>query len=207
MIKKILCVFVLLLVLAILGVAVWKERQSPVPPSTISSRGGSELLILNADVDPYYLQGDSRWAAETIGGSGESIGRVGCTLCSVAMAVSDLGMEIEPPVLNQKLIEGSGYTERGWMIWGAVAPATDSFAEVVYCNEPTHRRIDECIQRGEFPIVKIFLPGPIPHWVVVVGKEGNEYLVKDPAEKSRKIVKLSDCGAHIYSLRYVRKKA
>ena len=175
-------------------------------PGTIPTVGGKAMSIRIADAEPYFLQGDPKWADEKIGGSGETIGWVGCTLCSLAMAICDLGQKIDPPTLNKNLISQNGYTERGWLIWGAVPPATNNFAEVVYCNEPTYQQIDACLEKSQFPLVKIFLPGPIPHWVVVIGKDGQEYLVKDPAVKSRKIVKLSTRAPAIHALRYVKKK-
>ncbi len=185
-----------------------RERlmRYPIAPGTIPTLGGKEMSIQITDdkIDYYYLQADPEWGEERIGGSGETIRQVGCTLCSLATAVSSLGHEIDPSALNQNLIQYAGYTERGWLVWGAVPAATNGFAEVIYCNEPTYQQLDSCLEKREFSLVKIFLPGMIPHWVTVVGKEGQEYLVKDPALSGRKIVKLSTRAPAIHALRYVR---
>ena len=207
--KRIFIFLIALFMVAVILFSVWQRiMPDPVAPGTIATAGGKEMSIeiSNATTYFHYLQGDPEWAEEQIGGSGETIGHVGCTLCSVATAVSELGHVINPSVLNQNLIQHSGYTERGWLIWSVVPGATDNFAEVVYCNEPTFQQIDTCLENGEFPIVKIFLPGPIPHWVAVVGKKGKDYLVKDPAVRSRKIVALSSRAPVIHALRYVKRK-
>ena len=205
--KRIFISLITLLMVVIISFSLWKRvMPDPLAPGTIPTRGGKEMTIQVSNGKSYYLQGDPEWSEEKIGGSGETIHRVGCTLCSVAMAVSDLGHEINPSVLNRNLIDNGGYTDRGWLVWGAVPAATDGFAEVVFCNEPTFKQLDQCLERGEISIVKIFLPGPIQHWVAVVGKKGNEYLIKDPAVRSRKIVKLSSRAPAIHSIRYVKRR-
>lgn len=207
--KRIFIFLIALFMVAVILFSIWKKvSPDPLAPGTIPTAGGKEMSIELSDSKYhfYYLQGDPEWADELIGGSDETIGHVGCTLCSLATAVSELGHVINPSVLNQNLIANRGYTDRGWLIWGAVPAATDNFAEVVYCNEPTFRQIDDCLEKREFPIVKIFLPGPIPHWVAVVGKKGKEYLIKDPAVSGQKIVNLSIRAPAIHALRYVRKR-
>ena len=200
----------LILALGILSAAVvlglkW-FRAERGNPGAISPKGGESFSIVLPNSTNHFRQSDPRWGTQTIGGSGEYIASVGCTLCSVAMAVSDLGFFILPDELNQKLIENGGYTEQGWLIWGSVTPAVDGFAEIVVCGKPDHATLDACLKRGEIPVIKFFLPGGIPHWVAVIGKDGTEYLIKDPALKSPAPVKLSSRARSIHSLRYVRKR-
>jgi len=205
--KRIFISLIAVFVVTAISFSIWKRvMPNPLAPGTISTSGGREMSLRNSEGKTYFLQNDPEWGEEKIGGSGETIGQVGCTLCSLAMAVSDLGHEIDPPTLNNNLIAHSGYTGQGWLIWGAVPASTDGFAEVVYCDKPTYRQIDTCLEKGEYPIVKIFLPGPIQHWVTVVGKDGDEYLIKDPAVRTKKIVKLSSRAPAIHALRYVRRK-
>ena len=66
---------------------------------------------------------------------------------------------------------------RGWLIWGKVAEATEGRIGVEVCSVPTHEGMDRCLQAGNIPVVKFFLPSGAPHWGVVVGKSGQDYLV------------------------------
>ncbi|TDU72858.1 hypothetical protein EI77_01324 [Prosthecobacter fusiformis] len=67
--------------------------------------------------------------------------------------------------------------------------------------------MDRALERGEYPVIKFILPAGIPHWVVVVGKDGYEYLVQDPLVASAKPVPLSIRASGIYSVRVVRRNA
>jgi hypothetical protein len=186
--------------------AVWWVYLRPGGSGPTASSGGVELEIPSTSGGAYYLQGDPRWANDSIGGSGESLGAVGCTICSVATAASDLGYAIDPKELNARLIRQGGYTDRGWLIWGKISAATEGAIFVEVCDSPSREGIDACLQSGGIPIVKIFLPGGAPHWVAVVGKSGREYMVKDPLSAGKKVRKLSDIAKTIVSVRYVRKR-
>ncbi|MDA0812804.1 MAG: cysteine peptidase family C39 domain-containing protein [Verrucomicrobia bacterium] len=155
----------------------------------------------------FFSQKDLQRSNEKIGGSGEKIRKVGCTLCSLAMAAGDLGYTISPPELNQRLIANNGYTARGWLIWDAVRTATDQTIEVVVHGTPSHAAIDGTLASGEVPLIKFFLPGGIPHWVVVTDKHGdNDYSIKDPACLQPNSVLLSGRAGHIEALRVVRRR-
>ncbi len=208
MLKRLIVVLIIGALMISGAVFAWYsfKAQKNNAPGTILPSGGTSMKVLLPKAATHFRQRDPKWGKETIGGSSETIRAVGCTLCSVAMAVSDLGHPITPSELNANMIANNGYTEQGWMIWGAVTPATDNFAEVVVRSKPDHKTLDECLKRGEIPIVKFYLPGGIPHWVAVIGKDGHEYLIKDPAVKNPKPVKLSSRAKWIHSLRYVRKR-
>ena len=95
---------------------------------------------------------------------------------------------------------------RGWLIWGKVAEATEGRIGVEVCSVPTHEGMDRCLQAGNIPVVKFFLPSGAPHWGAVVGKSGQDYLVKDPLVAAKNVVKLSERTKTIVSLRYVQKR-
>ena len=146
----------------------------------------------------HYLQNDPRWASDTIGGSRET--QVGCTLCSVAMAASCLHYEISPKELNAKLIQHNGYTPRGWIIWSKVTPATDGNIQVKMSTRVSYSEIDRAIAQGQIPIVKFYLANGAPHWAPIVGKNGNEYLIRDPFDQSKQVVPLSTRTKKILSV-------
>ncbi len=193
-----------LIVLAVVGI--WHFSSKPKTVTPIPSSGGALIDITPQDNGAYFLQTDSRWANDPLGGSGESFSSVGCTICSIAMAASCLGYEITPKVLNSRLTQNNGYTSRGWVIWAKITDATEGRISVRVPSRLTHSDIDQALRAGSIPVVKFFLPGGIPHWVSVVGKKGNEYLVKDPLDSMKKIEPLSKKTNEIMSVRYIRKR-
>jgi hypothetical protein len=188
------------------GLCSWWYTARGASPGRIASSGGAALDLPGVSDGPYYLQFDAPWATDTIGGSGELLSQVGCTVCSLAMASSDLGYEINPKEMNARLIHAGGYTSRGWIIWSKVSECTEGKVGVRVSSSPTHEDMDKSLQTGNIPIVKFFLPGGMPHWVAVVGKNGKEYLIKDPLLSSKKVVKLSDRTKSIVAVRYVEKR-
>jgi len=190
----------------LVGAGIWLRFRRGPEISPIVSTGGADLDISAPSDGAHYLQADPRWASDTIGGSGESLSAVGCTIYSVAMAASRLGHEISPQELNAKLIGAGGYTDRGWVIWSKIHDATDGRIDVRVPSRMTHADLDDAIGSGTVPVVKFFLPGGIPHWVVIVGKSGHEYLVRDPLDSTKKVSLLSDKTNKIVSVRYVEKR-
>jgi hypothetical protein len=193
-----------LIVLAVVGI--WHFSGKPETVTPIPSSGGALIDITPQDNGAYFLQNDSRWANDPLGGSGESFSSVGCTICSIAMAASCLGYEITPKVLNSRLTQNNGYTSRGWVIWAKITDATQGRISVRVPSRLTHSDIDQALQAGSIPVVKFFLPGGIPHWVAVVAKNGKEYLIKDPLLSSKKVIKLSGRTRFIAAVRYVEKR-
>jgi hypothetical protein len=173
---------------------------------SISSTGGRSMAILLPELGRTYLQGDPLWRHEKLGSTSKELGSIGCTVCSVAMAATSLGFSVTPSELNRKLTEGQGFTREGWFIWGALAKATDQKVQAVLPNRLSHEEIDDALSRNEFPVIKFVLNG-VTHWVVIVGKDGLDYLVRDPLVQSESPVKLSSRTTSIYSVRFVRRKA
>ena len=46
--------------------------------------------------------------------------------------------------------------------------------------------------------------GLVPHWVLIVGKDGREYLVKDPLDSSKTVTRLSMRSEKIEAIRTFR---
>jgi len=179
--------------------------QRSVPKGAIPVSGGEAMEMILPGIDAaYYAQGDPEWGADKLGTTSDPLRNVGCTISSVAMASTALGYAISPGELNRRLIENGGYTDRGWLIWGNIPAATGRAVEAVVYDQPTFGRIDAALKKGEFPIVKFFLVGGIPHWVMVVGKSGQEYLVHDPSSSVSGPARLSKRARGIYSLRVIR---
>ena len=180
----------------------WRSTHS-VPAQVISASGGKSMIV-RLPTPEHYLQTDPRWAAETIGGSGESIRSVGCTICSAATALTAIGPVITPQELNDQLKNNDGYTADGWLIWNAITKS-NSAVSVDVVSQPSHKILDSSLEDEAFPLVKFWLPGGIPHWVVLVGKEGSDYLALDPffGDGEKKLSELTD---QIDSVRVIRRR-
>ncbi len=189
------------LVVIVLGFFFWRKIDySPIP-----SVGGGALNLRPIAEAPFYLQRDPRWKDIIIGGSGESIGNVGCTLSSLAMAIDHYGVHLTPLELNEQLKGVNGFTQDGLIQWSAVSKLTNSKIWVDVSLAPTHENIDQALQLGQPVLTKIMFYGTIPHWVLIVGKAGQEYLIKDPLGEGVVLEKLSKFESSIYAIRVVKK--
>lgn len=152
-------------------------RGSPEPVSVVVA-GAPDITMKDS---ASFRQDNDVWGADVLGQTSDSLERYGCTLTSVANAVSNVtGKAISPQMLNAKLGDVEGYTSRGWLIWSKVSEATDGAVRVAVHSAPSHDAIDACMRDGSYPIVKIKLGGVIPHWVMLVGRRNGEYLMRDP---------------------------
>ena len=153
----------------------------------------------------FFLQEDPRWARERLGGSGETIARSGCTLCSVSMALTMMGFDLDPKRLNASLRARNGYTSRGWLKWGALTAATGNQVGVVMDNAPTITKIDRALAQGSGVVGQIRTSRGSYHWVYVVGKRGGEYVVRDPA--ARTPVESTLTGNRIRAIRVLTRRS
>lgn len=175
-----------------------------IAPS-IASTGGKDLHLRLPDGGKTHLQKDKRWAQDQLGNSTGTLGSHGCLVSSVAMACSDLGVELTPKELNERLKKNDGFLPQGWVVWKAIPRVTESKLTADYHPAASHKVMDAALERGAYPVVKYFLLGGIQHWCVIVGKEGQEYLARDPLHDDKEPVKLSELTAKIYAVRVIRK--
>ena len=114
-----------------------------------------------------------------------------------------LGIPLTPVELNRRLITSGGYTSRGWLRWQAVADATGGRLRLTYAGPPDHQRIDAGLHSGVPSIIKLS-QGRFAHWVVVVGKHGDDYLVNDPLARRSGVVRLSSLATSMLAQREFR---
>lgn len=196
-----LVVISLTLSLAIIAIAIYtvwtsQSSQGPFPPS-----GGTvftETVLIDV---PFFLQNDERWAEDEIGNSGSRMGGEGCAVASVAMLLKYYGIDTNPKKLNNGLSHNQGYTDRGWIYWNKISELTSKKVQLSYVGPGSYEIIDKNIKRNNPVITKIFINKVIPHWVLIVGKEGREYLINDPLASDKKIDKLSKYHSDIYGVR------
>ena len=122
------------------------------------------------------------------------------------MVLSHYGMDLDPQRLNRHLRENNGYEGRGWLRWESAAEFTPGLVEKAYEDLPSYALIDWNLLRGNPVIIRIRRPDGITHFVVIVGKRGIDYLIRDPAGSGGgRIYPLKELGVPVEALRYYRR--
>lgn len=202
--RRYVVIGLVLLVIATTSCVMLKTCWARLSPS-IASTGGRELHIRLPDEGRTHLQKDKRWAADQLGPSTGTLGSHGCLVSSVAMACTDLGIKLTPKELNERLKKADGFLPQGWVVWNAIPRVTDQKLTAEYHPASSHKVMDAALESGAYPVVKYFLLGGIQHWCIIVGKDGLEYLARDPLRDDKQPVKLSELTAKIYAVRVIRR--
>jgi hypothetical protein len=174
----------------------------------ISGVGGLPVLGRIEIPIPSFFQGDPRWALEILGWSEkDTMASAGCAVSSAAMVLASYGVIITPKLLNQYLITHDGYEGDNWIKWEVAADYPPGIAEHIYEDLPSYGLIDWNLLRGNPVIVRIRRATGTTHFIVIVGKQGFDYLVRDPASQGLQgVYPFSQLGAPMEALRFYKKK-
>ena len=172
----------------------------------ISSSGGRYFVHRVEIPVPVFTQNDPRWTFQLLGPTFETLGQSGCAVTSAAMVLAAYGVDTDPDRLNQYLATHAGYTEQGWLYWEKAAEiAPYDQVEKAYEDLPSYALIDENLLSGNPVIIRLTLPNGRTHFVVVVGKDGWDYLIQDPARNpAYGVYPLKKLTSRIEALRYFR---
>ena len=122
---------------------------------------------------------------------------------AAAMVLRSYGIETEPGALNRFLTTNAGYTPDGWLYWEKAAEIAPTKVRHVYEDAASHYLIDSNLWRGNPVIVRVRLANGITHFVVVAGKDGFDYLVRDPGGGAAKgFYPLRELNSDIEALRF-----
>ncbi|MHC4916569.1 MAG: C39 family peptidase [Planctomycetota bacterium] len=196
------CTAVLLLAAAL---GLW--CSAPPPASGVALTFGGRSMKRRVAGVPLYKQWDPAWGRDELGVSGERMRNIGCLVCCVAMVYSHYGVGADPGRLNAWLSANEGYTSTGLLKWDPCVAYARGAVRLDYNGPANQYRIDYELERGNPVIVKVRMPSGVSHWVLVVGKDGLEYLVHDPLGNERGAVLLSRFGRGLYSMRVFRRTA
>lgn len=136
-----------------------------------------------------YSQTDPAWKAKLLGFDKTStLGNFGCLLTSVSMLASAYGVNETPDSLNEKMKKVAGFSAgTAFMIPGAIPAAMPGIRYVTYVNcsnaPAPLAEIDAWLGRGKPVIIEVdWSPqaGVQTHYMVVYGKQDDDYLVYDP---------------------------
>lgn len=198
--KRFLAILVATLVVAIAAVEVdWHWRRQ------ISPRGGRYFFHRLELAVPSFRQGDDKWSDDPLGGVPENgtIGGEGCAVAAAAMLFKFYGIDVDPQQLNWYLTTVGGYTDQGWLYWDRAAWFAPDRVRHVYEDLPSYALIDSNLAHGNPVIVRVRLRNGITHFVVIAGKDGFDYLIRDPGAGAAKgFYPLRELHSNIEALRF-----
>lgn len=154
----------------------------------------------------YYFQKDPRWREDIIGTSNSTIGKEGCVITCVSIAVSDLeNKTVTPQDFNQMMTRINGYEDAS-LLWYKISEAIPSLG---YRSEREFSRdtVEDDLKGSRLPIVKVKRYGIVgTHWVIIVGAQNGQFLVSDPLNEDNQPIPLSKYG-RVYAYRVITKNA
>lgn len=190
-------------VLAAIGVASWLTMKHWTAKGVIAPSGGRYFFHRVELAVPQLCQDDPKWAGDYLATTDGTIGGEGCAITSIAMIFNYYGIDTDPQRLNWLLDTNGGYTPQGWVYWEKAVDVAPTRVVHIYEDLPSYYLIDSNLARGNPVIVKLKLRSGITHFVVIAGKEGWDYLIRDPAAgPERGIYPLKELGSDILGLRF-----
>ena len=182
---------------------VWEfwNRKQPIEAS-----GGCYFFRRVEIPVPQFRQGDERWHDDILGPTNVTIAAEGCALTSAAMVLASYGIDTDPRRLNAFLKTNGGFTPQGWLYWEKAAELAPERVRKAYEDFPTYHLIDANLVAGNPVIVRLHIPGRMTHFVVIAGKDGYDYLTRDPGAGAAKgLYPLREFGSKIEALRFYQK--
>jgi hypothetical protein len=135
-------------------------------------------------------QRDPLWKDKRLGfrGSTKSIGEWGCLITCLAMVANRYEHRVTPAQLNDAMLRKRGFIEPNLTKWNAL---NNVYSDIVYEGKvPSSTtildRIDRSLERGNPVTVQVDFTRDTPytdndqHWVLIVGKDGDDYRINDP---------------------------
>lgn len=200
--------FAFLILIGALGVLtfLWFHK------APVSGSGGLPLWVRVKPEVPSFLQNDPRWAENSLGPSDGTLGGEGCAVASAAMTLAARGIDVDPGRLNEFLTKTEGgYTPQGWIYWEKAAEFDPAFTGSLlphYEDLPSYFLIDWNLLQGNPVIARMRYPNGITHFVVICGKEGLDYVIRDPGSGGVKgVYPFREVADSIEAIRFYKQAA
>ena len=182
----------------------WKKERPVAGSGGLYYPGRLELNV------PQFSQSDPRWGKDLLGSTPGKLAAEGCAVASAAMTLASYGVDVDPGRLNKFLTNlAGGYTLQGWIYWEKAAEFDQDFRSRLlphYENLPSYFLIDSNLLDNNPVIARLRYPNGITHFVVICGKEGFDYLIRDPGRGGeRGVYALKHFGSGIEAIRFYRK--
>lgn len=137
------------------------------------------------DIKP-LAQGDARWGGDKLGTSNTTISGYGCLITCVTMMLNHLGWAETPGTLNVKLRDNGGYHNGNLFVWGSLSALYPGVKFAYRYSGSATDKINASLAAGMPVIVHVDYNPSTPaideHWVLVVGRQGDDYIINDPKD-------------------------
>lgn len=120
----------------------------------------------------YYSQRDARWANKGVGLSNMSVFEVGCLVTDIAMIYKKYGYDITPATIASQADRFFSNTALMLIPWRG--PGNRRYTEI---SKP---QIDKELEEGNPVIVGLYAGKYGTHFVILVEKKGDDYVIYDP---------------------------
>jgi len=140
----------------------------------VEAQGGASILYNQTQCDSwgcYYNQRDSQWGNIGMGGSPYTVAGYGCLISSVSMIASHYGKNIKPNdiALNSSaFVPGTGYLYHSFIVNGVNVSLSSASRDI----------LDSELAAGH-PVIAGLYSGP-DHFIVILRKDGDKYIMHDP---------------------------
>lgn len=137
-------------------------------------QGGASILSNQTkcnDWGCYYNQRDSQWGNIGMGGSPYTMANYGCLVTSVSMVASHYGKNFKPgdvAVSSDAFVPGTGYLYHSFSVNGISISISSASKSI----------LDSELSAGR-PVIAGLYSGP-DHFIVILRKEGDKYIMNDP---------------------------
>ena len=154
--------------------------------SYVTRQGGASILSNQTKCDGwgcYYNQRDSLWGNIGLGGSPYTTAEYGCLVTSVSMIASHYGRNIKPgdiATIASAFVPETGYLYDSFSVNGITVTKT----------KVSKDRLDSELSAGR-PVIAGLYSGP-DHFIVILRKEGDSYIMHDPFLENGSNRKLTD---------------
>lgn len=203
--RRIFIVVVLvLLALAAWWISEWMIRKPIAPSGGVYFPQRQELYV------PQFFQADPRWSQDPLARTPATMEAEGCAVSAAAMTLASYGIDVDPGRLNKFLTDlPGGFTPEGWIYWEKAAEFDPRFTSSLlphYENKPSYFLIDWNLINGNPVIARLRYPDGVTHFVVICGKQGFDYLIRDSGRGGVKgVYPLKEFGSDIEAIRFYRK--
>lgn len=133
-----------------------------------------------------FSQKDPRWGKDRLGRKGGSLAREGCVITSAAMAMTNAGFPIDPGELNRRLTRSDNLTPSGLLKWKGIADVSGGAVKATFYETVSDPLIQSCLVKGDYPLVRFYLPNGRSHWAMILGRSRHGYHMRDPLRVSNK---------------------
>jgi hypothetical protein len=140
----------------------------------ISVQGGASILNNQTKCDSwgcYYNQRDSQWGNMGLGGNSYSVAEFGCLVSSVSMISTHYGKNLKPSDIAS--LPGAFVRGTGYLLWQFNVNGVK-----VTISSSSKANLDSELNAGR-PVIAGLYGGP-DHFIVILRKEGNNYIMHDP---------------------------